>query len=563
MQLTSQQHTIIATVLLIAVAYLTRIGGVEIQPWDEGLYAVRANAIAQTGQVVDQSEHTLGGLYSAIPAPLVSWQSAAGISIFGKTALGVRFFTVAESAAAMLLVYLILMMVADTRMAVYGTVFLGTALHWVVYSRQAMQEVPLAAFSLLTLWGVMRIYVLRQRGCEVWHRQMLLATVAAGTGLGFAMLSKLTVGVLPVLFTIPLFALPETRKTAVIVVLTGLGIALPWYVSMALQHGAPFLQALSLHQVTTAVEGNSRSLGLLYYVNQLLVAQPFVLVALLLPVKELPGMVRLLFTTGNPQQSRQRFKAVIYLWLVCTFIPLTVAATKNPHYTVMILPPAILAAVVNFERIIGRWQRSMTLAVFMILLMIACWAYLPGIRHIARSAPLEMLPWLLFAAAALIVPLILPARITTPLAVRMFKPVIIILIAAGAISSAQVIWNGRPEDVTGGREVALRLTDSGMPAYGYVYHRHNDADSLNPQIAWYLQVYSDGKAPLQNYTPVALPETESSLDVVAQLAVMGKPVIVYYHPSVSKEVQTEVVAGLAALYNVEWTSEEYTYLVKN
>ena len=59
--LSNRQHTATAFILALVCLYAIRLTSIEVQPWDEGLYAVRGQSIAQFGNWADQTQHTIGG----------------------------------------------------------------------------------------------------------------------------------------------------------------------------------------------------------------------------------------------------------------------------------------------------------------------------------------------------------------------------------------------------------------------------------------------------------------------------------------------------------------------
>ena len=56
----------------------------EVQPWDEALYCVRANACLQFGAWLDQTQYAVGGLYSSTHPPLLIWLMAGFVKLFGE-----------------------------------------------------------------------------------------------------------------------------------------------------------------------------------------------------------------------------------------------------------------------------------------------------------------------------------------------------------------------------------------------------------------------------------------------------------------------------------------------
>ncbi len=558
--LTSRQHTVLATVLIIVVAYFTKLGSVEVQPWDEGLYAVRGEGIVLYGNVWDQTEHALGGLYSSIPAPMVSWHVAIGTYVFGRTAVGVRLITILDAGIALCLLYVILLRLVSHRTALLSVIIMGASLHWVVYSRQAMTEVPLMTYTLLALWGCFRLRELLANGHRWQSSKVLLFVAVFGIGLGFAMLTKLVVGALPILFVIGFLFNRDSRMVGALGVSVGLIIALPWYVYMAVAHGAPFFAALTLQHATSVVEGNTRHLGFYYYLNQLIVAQPALVLAFLVNIKHVPSLLKTMLHRFNSENVERWQEAIIFTWFALVFIGLSASPTKNPHYVVMLIPPSMCVAAVTLERMQYKSSPRLMLMMFAVLVIACMWSWFGHIRTAVKQDPLDVLIVGMICFIAVLLPLVIPEKISRAVAARARFAVALLLISGSVVTAVHILWYGFPGQIRGGREIAVRLLDSGEQTFTYLYHEHNAADSLNPQLAWYTAGWMTGANENRSYQSRALPEFTSSLNAIAEVAVSGIPYVVYYHPSISSLVQREVLSSLAAAYNVEWKNDHYTLL---
>lgn len=559
MTLTARQHTVLATVLIIFVAFLVRLGSVEIQPWDEGLYAVRGESIVLHGAVWDQTPYTVGGLYSSLPAPVPAWNVALGVSVFGRTAVGVRIVTILYSAIALLLLYGILVRLVPHRMAMFGMVLAGLSMHWVLYARQAMSEVPLMTFMLLSLWACIRIRELLAADSN-WKRPEVLGFVGLlAVGIGFAMLSKLVVGAFPLVFVL-LLADKRCRPVAMLTVALSLLIALPWYVSMLTSHADAFLGALKLQHLSSVVEGNDRGLGILYYANQIVVAQPVLVLALLAVVVMWRSVVEGIRTSTERTRLFASTKLVVLGWFAMTFITLTIAPTKNPHYVVTLIPPGMMLAMMFVQHVLDRGSRRTLLFLVVLVLLSAVWSAFPGLRVVAKHSAEAIL----YGAGMLVllsIPFVLPSRLTDVITIRGYQLASVAVVAVGSITAAQQIWKPSGDAViTGGRDVATRLIDSGVHSFAYLYHEHTEADSLNPQLAWYTAGWMLGREEGRSYKPVALPKNSVPIDKVAELAFSSQPYIVYYHPNVSADLQKHVYAALAVQYRVVDDGPDYSVL---
>lgn len=72
---------------LLAVGLLRflNLGFEDLQAWDEALYAVRAEGILRFGGFLDQTQFSIGGLYSSLHPPLYVWLTSVSFFLFGVT----------------------------------------------------------------------------------------------------------------------------------------------------------------------------------------------------------------------------------------------------------------------------------------------------------------------------------------------------------------------------------------------------------------------------------------------------------------------------------------------
>jgi len=582
--MTARNHTLTAVILVIVGLYLIRLSSVEIQPWDEGLYAVRGESIVLFGEWWDQTPHALGGLYSSTPPPMVPWGVALGTSLFGHAALGVRIFTILCSGLALLLLYQIARRSLSYQGSIAATVILGTAIPWVVYSRQAMTEVPLMMFTLLGLYAALRSSdraiersshraieqssnrVIEQSSNRVIEQSSnratsyeLRATLLGIVSIAGALMTKMVVGFLPVLFFLPLLRRSRTRWFALAVIGGGLLLAAPWYAMMFSRYGDDIWLAMSVPHLFTAVEGNTSGLGPLYYLSQLIKAHPaFVAV--------LAFVVMSLFRRTMLPSSQEMAVRLALLWFVAGMLVLSVAPTKNPHYVVLLLPPAALLASYAFEKIVAERSRTTTVRLYGIVLGSAALALDPTVLGALRAGQPSPLQWTILGAAIglAVSGFLVPRRWVDDAATKGFRLVPMLVLIVGGLSAATIVFAGRAEEIRGGRQVAVALLEQAeyYKDFAYLYHRRNAGDAMNPQLAWYTAGWMNGWDEKRSYVPLHMPPNTYDLNAVAELATAPVPWVVYYHPGIADSVQTSVMAGLAIAYDVHDRLEHYTLFVR-
>ena len=544
--MTQRDHTVVATILVIIGLYIIGLSALEIQPWDEGLYAVRGEGIVLFGNAWDQTPHALGGLYSSTPPPVASWGVAGGVALLGRTPLGVRLFSLLCSGLALYFLFQIVKRFTTYQAAIVSVVILGMSLHWLVYSRQAMTEVPLMMFTLLALWSSLK------NPRDGW--------VLFAVGLGGALMTKMTVGLVPILFLLPWFysSKDKSRQWAITGLVGGLLIAFPWYAHMLSTYGNDFFLSMSIPHVTKAIEGNTASLGPLYYVNQIIVAHPTLIVAFLFVVAAIWKRVQVL---GNRNELLNSGMISVLLWWSLGMLVFSFAATKNPHYVVMLLPPAVIVSVVGFQRMIEKLPHRSVAVMYAVLFASSMWSAFPALRDTAKepTANLALTATLIVVFGLQFVVVLLPTRLTENLVIKGYKPIIVLCLLVGGVQAVSVTLNGRQEDVQGGREIASRLLENTTfnKHFTYLYHQHNAGDAMNPQLAWYTAGWMQGWNPEFTYEPMHMPEGTADITVAATAGLSNSPWIVYYHPGVTDEVVTTVMASLAVSYVVDTQAGDY------
>ncbi len=547
--LSNRQHTATAFILALVCLYAIRLTSIEVQPWDEGLYAVRAQSIVQFGNWTDQTEHAIGGLYSSTPPPMLPWAIAGTMSVFGQTVASIRLVNLFCAGISFLLLYLVALRMLSFRSSILAVCVLAGCMHWTMYSRQAMTEVPLMMFVLLAVWSSLKV-IESTSSRDVW-----LYALLSGIAFGGALHTKMVVSFLP-LFVFGLFAL-RTKKFAkhfALASVVGIALAVPWYTMMAMKHGELFWRALTIPQITSEVEGNAPWLGVFYYVNQLFVSHPLLLVAL----------VWVMFSLWKRQfivaQSPIAYIAML-LWFVAGIIIFSLAPTKNAHYVVMLLPAAVLLSVYGIERLVAEAPRRFVLVLYCGLAILTIWSAMPGLRESLRSLRVDAatLPFVIVFVLLFVLPFVLSRKVTSTLSVSLFKPVVNGIVAVMIARAVWIIVVEPPPMISGGREIASTLNESTARSFGYVYHEHNAGDRHNPQLAWYTDGWMSGWVSGRTVSPFAMKRDSADDNYLSQAATSGLPFIVYYHPGVSIQTQERVGSVLQLGYNkVSTSSKHYT-----
>src|SRR3990170_4016742 len=105
--LLNKRSFVVASLLLVGLLRFVNLGFGEIQEWDEALYAVRAKSVANFGDWLDQSNHSVGGLYSASHPPLFVWLTALGYEVLGISNFSTRLWSAIFGCGLIFVAYLL------------------------------------------------------------------------------------------------------------------------------------------------------------------------------------------------------------------------------------------------------------------------------------------------------------------------------------------------------------------------------------------------------------------------------------------------------------------------
>ncbi len=539
------RHSVVLVLIFAAILQFFGLGASEVQPWDEGLYAYRAEYIYSGGSATDQTEGSLGGLYSSTYPPLTVWAMSAAFGVFGVNAFAVRLFSVLCSGAALALTYLVARKFLNKEYSLAAALALASTLSWQAYSRQGMTDVPLVCFILLSLWGALTV------ADSDDFRKICAGGLAFGVGLAAALMTKIVISFLPILFAIALIASSPgqiKRNTIIFFAVLGLAAAAPWHIMMAARHGIDFLAAFSVPHMYSVVENNTRSSGILYYANQLVSASPFAVLSIAGALAFIAARKRIASDCGLAERL---IKDISFVWFVGGLLVFSLSATKMPHYAVYLLPPGLFIAT-DLVRNARKYFRNGRHLVYVTMLF-ACgivWSFTiaerPELKQNLHN-PMYFVPVLAMLAAF--------AGMIIALALGRFASLVgkSSVILRNVSSFALIVCLVRitmmnvlvpPGEIGGAREVCDVLLQSRFESFVYVYHEHNPADSLNPQLNWYLKMRRPlGRAAMEYRANPLSAGLAKAKEIVATDTIPSLPLL--YYVSGDRDIATKVIRDLA------------------
>lgn len=345
--LLSKRAVITGILVLVCSLRFVNLGFGEIQEWDEALYAVRAKSIVHFGDWLDQTNHAVGGLYSASHPPLFIWLTAITYEVFGVNNYTSRVWSAIFGSGLILLVYLIARLSMNRPGALLVAVFMGTIPIFTFYSRQGQLDVPFLFFFTASIY----LWILfLERNEPSW---LILSGVAFGMSLASKSLSGiLAIPVIIVVSSVYKQTMSYERTkfwlAYLLYAITGVLIVLPWYVYMewqphpGLRNGFFVSHVLgSVQEVAAGLGTNVKELGYLYFLNQLLVRFPLSGLAFAYIIFMLVRFVH----KRKHGDDLNRLDLLASIWFLIVFLVYSILRTKVISYVLpMLIPLSLLTA---------------------------------------------------------------------------------------------------------------------------------------------------------------------------------------------------------------------------
>lgn len=472
--------------LLSATILFFNLSKGEVQPWDEGLYAYRAKSIVDYNCWLDQTQYTLGGLYSSTYPPLVPWVISLNFKIWGINLFSTRVFSVICSIILITSLAFFFSRQYSQQLVFLLATNLLISQHWVLYSRQGTTDVPLICFIFLSVIFAIKFVESPKKSESIMFGSAFTLTTF------LALMTKIVLSYLPIIIFIPLIILKEKKKALNLGIyfLLGIFFASPWYIQMYLKYGWDFLSALFPPHLYSAVEGNVRPLGISYYLNQLIVSNPIMIFGFLSLIRNFNK-----FNFKRIIEKKGWIYSIFYIWTLFGILIFSLAPTKLPHYTLYMLPPLIILSLdfidLELSKIFSK-QKAITFWIYMIGLF---WSISPNFRRqIALGSFEQIIPSSyvligIFTIWGIITLLAKGEQVRQWLSKFSFD---LLLFFATIVLLLLVIINlsFKPTgNVFGGENTANWLLSNKTEIFVYLYHQYtdNNSDTLNPQLAWYTK----------------------------------------------------------------------------
>lgn len=336
-----RERPLLSVLLGLSALSLCGLGSFPLHEPDEGRYASIAAAMVRSG---DWLTPRLSGIVYYEKPPLHFWAVATSLATFGRSAGAARLPAVLAFLMSALVVGLWARRVLGARAAWVAPLVFATLPLAAFLSRIVLVDTTLALLTTCCLFAAFRALVEPEEGEPAARRWVLLAWLAAG----LAFLTKGPIGVVLPFSGLGVYLLLTRGWGRIRALLSPLGIllcagiALPWFLWMAQEHGG-YARAFFLEQnLARATTGGrfDRDAPLWFYLPVLLGGfAPWVL---LLPA----SLRRVAGATLRPQTLLDRARL---FWACALLVPLALLSCVGSKLAYYLLPLAPAVALLATE----------------------------------------------------------------------------------------------------------------------------------------------------------------------------------------------------------------------
>jgi len=325
----------------------------DIQPWDEGMYATRVLSVKESGDILDQSQHSVGKFYSGSHPPLLIWVGYLFTSVFGINNVAFKGLIFIFSLGVLWLIMKIGNNVYSPRAGIVAAIIFCSNLIFNIFSKRFQFDIP---YTFLFMLSFLYFFKYLDTGEKKYNYY-------SGIVFGLSLMIKILVGFfipMVIFFWLVLFGKRTKYLLKDLIVLTAIGviIAAPWHSFMFIKYGWEFFDYFFFYHIyeraLIGVEHNTKGSGYIYYINYLFTIIPY--------------GVLLLFGAYKQIMNSKRLKekdALMLIWFLLGLLIISLFKTKLEVYIFLILAPGVFIAGNYLEQIdiISKKEKLLLLAI--------------------------------------------------------------------------------------------------------------------------------------------------------------------------------------------------------
>lgn len=493
--MTGRTHTVLSLLLVVAGLFVIRLTTLEIQPWPEGMQAIRGESVAT-------HEHwTL-----AHPHTLVTWANAVGVKVFGHREIAVRWFAVLSSWLLMLFVFLNAKEILSFRGSLLATVLAIGSIPILTYGRQSTYEMP----AVMLLMAV--VYFVHQTEIASTAYARYIWAISVGISWGCLLLTSFPLGLLPLVF-IARYCY-HRRKYSVVALSASLALLLSFQSYYELFSRSEFRESIT-YLIGGTLEPASLDFALLsggpFRIIELFVtATPVLSVALV-------GCIAVLFQKAYRPLLSGPLLPSLSTWFVGVLITLVVVGSSSPISVVLLIPPAAILSIYLLERFMAK-SALLTIVSYGAIICSTLWML--GLVLLPSSSSGKLLPIVLAVTVSVVavVTVLASPTLRMRIAVYAYVPIVYGAIGCAITVAVSTMIFGSQLQIRGGRSVAAALNEdsASVRSFVYLYHEAEGVTGYNPQIDWYLNGWMSGRRKGFSTVYTSLQETTVERSAIEQ-----------------------------------------------
>ncbi len=355
----SQTIPYVSLFLWILPLLLFSSGNSSLMAHDEGLYAIRARLMFDSGDWI----HPWGSPHHKTPG--FYWLIAASYNLFGISENTVRLPNLILGFFSVFLLYEIAKIILNQRVAWLAAAILSVNFLWLQYCRLGTPDVPMIFLVLLGIFSLLKAESkTKLKSSEGNYNNLLSHSLSnsfwcflGGFCFGLGLLIRSMMIFLPIVALLPYLILENRRHRLLnnlslyLGFLIGLMPTLIWLWLNFIHYGNGSVNEL-LNFVFRLGSNERSGNGILFYLwNVPITSFPWILFALV-------GLFNSLFNLSSSFQSK--YKLLLIVFPVILFIELSLFSTRLPHYSLCLFPFISLLAAVGLDNLSQIYTQNFT-----------------------------------------------------------------------------------------------------------------------------------------------------------------------------------------------------------
>jgi 4-amino-4-deoxy-L-arabinose transferase-like glycosyltransferase len=339
--LISTRRLALFALLVIILTHFFHLGTLPFMGWDEPRYARIGEEMLERGSFVTPTLNLLPWLEKP---PLLFWLEAASYRVFGVAEWSARLPVAFLSALAILFTSYFAFRIAGLRAAFLSFFILSTSGLFIVYSRAASTDMPLASMFTFSVLSA-------ELACRTKRIGWALLT---GTALALAVLAKgpvalILFGLIFVPYCLLKGGLPWSWTQLLLAGLVFASVTTPWFWLIWQENGYNFIATFFLnHHIARYLTPVHRH------------SQPFWFFAAVL----LGGFFPWIFFMGSSvlrvwrerwtfSRTRESTDLLLWLWFLVPVLFFSLSASKLAGYILPVFPALALLVALEWDRYFG------------------------------------------------------------------------------------------------------------------------------------------------------------------------------------------------------------------